>query len=51
MDRRLTMGDAMMLGRGRCGQRTAKNNCSGKRNFYLARHFQVSWALSSLADR
>jgi hypothetical protein len=34
------MGDAMMmLHRGRCRKGDAENNCSGKRNFYLAEHF------------
>ena len=39
INRRMNMGDAMMLGRGRCREGDAENNCGGKRNFCLAQHF------------
>ena len=35
----MNMGDAMLLGRGRCLEGVAEHDCGGKRNFYLARHF------------
>jgi hypothetical protein len=42
INRRMNTGDAMMLGRGRCREGGAQNNCGGKRNFYLAQHFCIS---------
>jgi hypothetical protein len=42
-DARINMGNAMMLGRGRCRESGAENNRSGKRNFYFAEHFRISW--------
>ena len=41
INRRMNIGDAMMLGRGRCREGDAKNNCSRKRNFCLAEHFYL----------
>jgi hypothetical protein len=35
----MNMGDAMLLGRGRCREGVAEHDCGGKRNFYLAQHF------------
>jgi hypothetical protein len=39
----MNMGDAMMLGRGRCCEGTAENNSSGKRNYRLTAHLRISW--------
>jgi hypothetical protein len=38
----MNMGDAMMLGRGRCCEGTAENNSSGKRNYHLTGHLRIS---------
>lgn len=39
INRQMSKGDAMMLGRGRCREGGAEDNRSGKRNFCLAEHF------------
>src|SRR5215470_3454848 len=39
----MNMGDAMMLGRGRCREGDAENHCGGKRNLGIAEHFRISW--------
>ena len=40
--RRMSVGDAMMLGRGRCREGGTENNRSGKRQFCRPEHFRVS---------
>jgi hypothetical protein len=42
INRRINVGGAMMLGRGRCREGGDENNCGGKRNFCLAQHFCIS---------
>lgn len=37
---RVSLSDAMMPGRGRCGEGGTENNRNGKRNFCLAHHFK-----------
>ena len=38
----MNMTDGMIFGRSRCRERGAENNCSGKRDFYLAKHCRIS---------
>jgi hypothetical protein len=45
MNRRMNLGDAMMLDRGRYRESGAENNRGRKRNFYLSEHFHISLAL------
>jgi hypothetical protein len=40
--KRRGMGRAIMPGHGRCRERACENNRSGKRNFCLAEHFDIS---------
>src|SRR6516164_2880937 len=47
----MNMGDAMMLGRGRCRKADAENHCGRKCNFCLAEHFRISWLSFALAPR
>src|SRR5271163_2839564 len=38
----MNMTDGMIFGRSRCREHGAENNCSGKRDFYLAKHCRIS---------
>jgi hypothetical protein len=49
IDRRMNMGDAMMLGRGRRCEGGAENNGNGKRNFHLAEYFRISFLRCAVA--